>query len=251
MQSPSRIALTGASAGIGEATARRLLERDWKIVAVARRAERLAQLAAAYPGQVHPVELDVCDQSRVTLLPDALPENFREVDLLVNNAGLALGLARAPDATLDAWTQMLNTNCLAVVAMTRAFLPGMLARGRGHIIHLGSIAGTYPYPGGNVYGATKAFVRQFSLNLKADLLGTPIRVTNIEPGMVETEFSLVRFAGDESKARAVYQGMTPLSAADIAETIVWSATLPAHVNINSIELMPVDQAFQAFAVNRK
>jgi len=169
----------------------------------------------------------------------------------VNSAGLALGLEPAHRASLDEWEQMIETNCLGLVAMTRAILPGMVERKRGHVVNIGSVAASYPYPGGNVYGGTKAFVHQFSQNLRADLLGTPVRVTVIEPGMVETEFSLVRFGGDAERAGKVYAGMQPLTPEDIADTIVWCTTRPAHVNVNVLELMPVAQAFSPFSVSRK
>jgi 3-hydroxy acid dehydrogenase/malonic semialdehyde reductase len=181
----------------------------------------------------------------------ALPDAFSAVDLLVNNAGLALGLGPAQDADLDDWDQMIDTNCTGLVYVTRAVLPGMVARGRGHVINLGSVAGTYAYPGGNVYGATKAFVHQFSLNLRSDLSGTGVRVTCVEPGMADTEFSLVRFSGDQSKADAVYTGMQPMTADDIAESIHWAATMPAHVNVNTIELMATAQSFAPFQVARE
>jgi 3-hydroxy acid dehydrogenase / malonic semialdehyde reductase len=170
------------------------------------------------------------------------------VDLLVNNAGLALGLSSADKANLDDWQTMIETNILGLAKMTRAILPHMVENQAGHIINLGSIAGTYPYPGGNVYGATKAFVEQFSLNLRADLSGTGIRVTNIEPGLAETEFSEVRFAGDTQKAAAIYQGLQPLVAKDIAESIYWCASQPAHVNVNRLEIMPTCQAFSALSI---
>ncbi|HVI94498.1 MAG TPA: SDR family NAD(P)-dependent oxidoreductase, partial [Anaeromyxobacter sp.] len=180
-----------------------------------------------------------------------LPAPFTEIDVLVNNAGLALGLEPAQRASLDEWETMIQTNCTGLVTVTRAVLPGMIARNRGHVVNVGSVAGTYPYPGGNVYGATKAFVRQFSLNLRSDLLGTPVRVTSIEPGMAETEFSLVRFQGDAERARKVYEGVTPLSGADVADAILWAVTRPPHVNVNALELMPVQQAFAPFAVSRR
>ncbi|MGB8933394.1 MAG: SDR family NAD(P)-dependent oxidoreductase, partial [Anaeromyxobacteraceae bacterium] len=199
---------------------------------------------------VHPLPLDVRDKAAVERALAALPPPFAQVDLLVNSAGLALGLEPAQRASLDDWEQMIDTNCRALVHVTRVLLPGMVARDRGHVLNVGSVAGNWPYPGGNVYGATKAFVRQFSLNLKADLLGTRVRVTNVEPGMVETEFSVVRFHGDAARAGKVYEGMQPLSSEDIAETVLWCATRPAHVNVNTIEIMPVQQAFSPFAVSR-
>jgi 3-hydroxy acid dehydrogenase/malonic semialdehyde reductase len=181
-----------------------------------------------------------------------LPAEFAEIDVLVNNAGLALGLEPAQNADLDQWDQMVDTNCKGLTYCTRAILPGMVARRRGHVINLGSIAGTYPYPGGNVYGATKAFVHQFSLNLRSDLHGTGVRVTSVEPGLSGgTEFSVVRFDGDQSKAEQVYQGVEPLGPDDVAEAVHWTASLPAHVNINVVEMMPVAQSFGPLPVARE
>ncbi len=247
----SRVALiTGASAGIGKASALRLLKSGWKVIAVARRKDRLDALAQEYPDQVYPLSLDLQNLPQITQIESLIPEEYRSIELLLNNAGLALGVERAQNASWEAWNTQIQTNISALVSLTHTLLPGMIRRGRGHILNLGSIAGTYPYPGGNVYGATKAFVKQFSLNLKADLLGTPLRVTVLEPGMVETEFSEVRFAGDAQKAKAVYEGMTPLTADDIAECVHWCAHLPEHVNINILEIMPTQQAFSPFAVDR-
>ncbi len=247
-----RIALvTGASSGFGRVTAEALVRSGARVVGTARRGDRLRELAAAHAGRFHPVVLDVRDRAAVEAMVPALPPEWRAIDLLVNNAGLALGLEPAQRASVDEWQQMIETNCLGLVAMTRAVLPGMVERNRGHVVNVGSVAGSFPYPGGNVYGATKAFVRQFTLNLKADLLGTAVRVTVVEPGMAETEFSLVRFQGDAARARKVYEGVTPLTSEDIAETILWATSLPAHVNVNAIELMPVQQAFSPFAISRR
>ncbi len=246
-----RIALvTGASSGFGAACVDAFVAAGARVVAAGRRSERLAVVAGRHPGRVHPLVLDVRDRAAVERSLAALPEGLAEIDVLVNSAGLALGLEPAHRASVDEWEQMIDTNCAGLVAVTRAILPGMVARGRGHVVNVGSTAGTYPYPGGNVYGATKAFVRQFTLNLKADLLGTPVRATVIEPGMAETEFSVVRFNGDTERARKVYEGMQPLTAEDVADTILWCVTRPAHVNVNAIELMPVAQAFSPFAVKR-
>ncbi|MFB9832471.1 SDR family oxidoreductase [Actinoallomurus acaciae] len=243
--------VTGASTGFGAAITRRLAADGARVVASARRADLLAKTAADHPGTVHPLELDVRDRAAVERAVATLPAEFAEIDLLVNNAGLARGLERAQDADLDDWDQMLDTNCRGLLYCTRAILPGMVARGRGHVVNVGSVAGTYPYPGGNVYGASKAFVHQFSQNLRSDLHGTGVRVTCVEPGMCgDTEFSTVRFGGDRERARAVYSGMRPLGPADIAETVSWAASLPAHVNINVIELMPVAQSFAPFQVHR-
>ncbi|GAA0370328.1 SDR family oxidoreductase [Actinoallomurus spadix] len=243
--------VTGASTGFGAAITRRLAAGGTRVVASARRAGLLADVAADHPGLVHPLELDVRDRAAVEDAIAGLPARFADIDLLVNNAGLAKGLEPAQDADLDDWDQMLDTNCRGLMYCTRAILPGMVARGRGHVINVGSVAGTYPYPGGNVYGATKAFVHQFSQNLRSDLHGTGVRVTCVEPGMCGgTEFSAVRFGGDREKAGAVYAGMRPLGPADIAEAVSWASSLPAHVNINVIELMPVAQSFAAFQVHR-
>ncbi len=243
--------ITGASSGFGEATARAFAAKGARLVLAARRSERLRHLAAQLSVPVLWLGLDVCDSAAVKSTLESLPEGFREVSILVNNAGLALGLEPAQTASLDDWDCMLDTNCRGLVHVTRALLPGMVERGRGHVVNLGSVAGNWPYPGGNVYGATKAFVRQFSLNLRADLHGTGVRVTNLEPGAAETEFSVVRFHGDQSQADAVYQGLTPLSAQDIAEAILYVTSLPAHVNVNSLELMCTAQSFGPFPMARR
>ncbi|MBP2474256.1 3-hydroxy acid dehydrogenase/malonic semialdehyde reductase [Crossiella equi] len=244
--------VTGASTGFGAAIARRFAGEGHRVVATARRADKLAALAAEYGEHVLPVELDVRDNHAVEQVVAGLPAAFAEVDVLVNNAGLALGLEPAHRASLDDWERMVDTNCKGLMYCTRALLPGMVERGRGHVVNIGSVAGLHPYPGGNVYGGTKAFVRQFSLNLRSDLHGTGVRVTDVEPGMCGgTEFSLVRFQGDADKAANVYDGMQPLTAEDIAETVHWVTGQPAHVNVNTIELMPVAQSFAAFQVHRQ
>ena len=249
------VLVTGATAGFGEATARRFLAHGHKVVAVGRRADRLEALRNSLPAEQQKklltMVVDVCKSDQVDSLASALPAEFSKVTVLVNNAGLALGLEPAHKAFLTDWDQMIDTNIKGLVHMSRAFLPGMVERKCGHVINLGSVAANYPYPGGNVYGGTKAFVKQFSLNLRADLIGTPVRVTCIEPGMCAgTEFSNVRFKGDDDKAEKVYTGVQALSADDVAETIYWSATLPSHMNINVLEVMPVQQAFNAFNVHR-
>lgn len=248
---PGVIFVTGASSGFGAAVARRFAADGARVVAAARRADRVRDLAAELGPQILPLTLDVRDRAAVAEAVAGLPEDFRAIDVLVNNAGLALGLNPAQDADLDDWDQMIDTNCKGLVYCTRAILPGMVARGRGHVISLGSVAGSYPYPGGNVYGGTKAFVHQFSLNLRSDLHGTGVRVTCVEPGMADTEFSLVRFDGDRAKADNVYAGMRPMTADDIAESIHWAATMPQHVNVNTIELMATQQSFAPFQVARE
>jgi 3-hydroxy acid dehydrogenase/malonic semialdehyde reductase len=243
--------VTGASAGFGAAIARSFVKGGHRVVAAARRKDRLDALAAELGDALLALELDVRDRDAVAAVPSSLPADFAAVDVLVNNAGLALGVEPAQRASLDDWTTMIDTNCTGLVQVTRAFLPGMVERDRGHIFNLGSIAGRWPYPGGNVYGATKAFVRQFSLNLRADLLGTAVRVTDIEPGLCGgTEFSNVRFHGDDDKAAKVYADVQPLTAEDVADAVYWIATRPAHVNINTIELMPVAQSFAGLSVHR-
>jgi len=244
--------VTGASAGFGDAIARRFVAEGARVIAVARSADKLEKLAAELGDAVLPVTLDVSDPEAVKTAVDDLAENWREVDVLVNNAGLAKGLEPAHKADLQDWDEMIATNVRGLAHVTRALLPGMVERGRGHVINIGSIAGTYPYPGGNVYGATKAFVHQFSLNLRSDLHGTGVRVTNVEPGMVGgTDFSKVRFDGDQAKADKVYEGTTPLTADDVAESVYWAASQPKHVNINVIELMPVVQSFSALEIYRE
>ncbi|BBK37275.1 NAD(P)-dependent oxidoreductase [Allostella sp. ATCC 35155] len=244
--------VTGATAGFGQATARRFAQAGAKIVISGRRAERLEALKAELGGaQVHTVTLDVRDRAAVEAAVAALPAEFADIDVLVNNAGLALGLGPAQTADLADWETMVDTNIKGLMYCTRAILPGMVERNRGHVINLGSMAGTYPYPGANVYGATKAFVAQFSLNLRADLLGYKVRVTSVEPGLAESEFSEVRFKGDKAKAKDVYKGVQPMTPEDIAETIFFAATLPAHVNLNRIEMMPVMQAFSPLSVKRE
>jgi 3-hydroxy acid dehydrogenase/malonic semialdehyde reductase len=247
---PVTVFVTGASSGFGAAISRRFAAAGARVIAAARRTDRVSELAAELGTGVLPLTLDVRDRAAVGAAVASLPAEFAAVDVLVNNAGLALGQDPAQAADLDDWDQMIDTNCKGLVYCTRAILPGMVARGRGHVISLGSVAGSYPYPGGNVYAGTKAFVRQFSLDVRSDLHGTGVRVTCVEPGLADTEFSLVRFSGDQARADSVYAGMQPLTADDIAEAVYWAASLPAHVNVNTIELMPTAQSFAPFQVAR-
>lgn len=241
--------ITGASSGIGEATALALAVPGAHLVLVARRADKLAAVAAACEAKgaaVRRVLGDVRNMSALYTELTELPAPFCEPDVLVNNAGLALGLDKAQAADGDAWRTMIDTNVTSVVELTRLTLPGMVARRRGHVVFIGSIAGHYPYPGGNVYGATKSFVEHFALNLRADLLGTGVRVTNLAPGAVNTEFSTVRFAGDAARADAFYKDFEPMVASDVAECVRWVVSLPAHVNVNTLEVMPTAQASGPF-----
>ncbi|HTZ70752.1 MAG TPA: SDR family oxidoreductase [Acetobacteraceae bacterium] len=243
--------VTGATAGFGAAIARRLVRDGWRVIAAGRRAERLTALATELGDAVLPLRLDVTDEKAVAALPGSLPAAWRTVDALINNAGLALGLDPAHQAKIDDWDRMVATNVTGLLHMTRALLPGMVERNHGHVVNLGSIAGTYPYPGGHVYGASKAFVKQFSLNLRADLVGLNVRVTDIEPGLCGgTEFSEVRFGGDAERAAKLYEGTVPINAEDIAEAVSWVLHLPAHVNINRIEMMPTCQASGPLTVKR-
>ncbi|HMJ14716.1 MAG TPA: SDR family oxidoreductase [Polyangiaceae bacterium] len=244
--------VTGASSGFGEAITRKLAAQGDRVVAAGRRFDRLERLAHELGPNVHPLQLDVQNRTAVMNALANLPEAFADVNALVNNAGLALGLEPAAAANLDDWETMVDTNIKGLMFCTRALLPGMIARRRGHIVNMGSIASEFPYPGGNAYGATKAFVHQFSLNLRADLLGTGVRVTNVEPGLCGgSEFSEVRFHGDRERAAAVYRDTQPLTPEDIADTVLWVLSRPAHVNVNVIQLMPVDQAFGPLAVHRR
>ncbi len=247
-----RIALvTGATSGFGEAMTRRLLAAGGQVIATGRRAERLEALAKELAtDRLLTRELDVTSEASIAALLPNLPKAFAAIDILYNNAGLALGLGKAHEASLDDWETMIATNVTGLVRMTRAVLPGLVARNRGDVMNISSVAASYPYPGGNVYGATKSFVRQFSLNLRADLIGTKVRVTSIEPGMAETEFSVVRFAGDADKAAGVYKGVHAMSADDVALVCESVLRLPAHINVNTLEIMPVQQAFSPFAVDR-
>ncbi|QNP41847.1 SDR family NAD(P)-dependent oxidoreductase [Lysobacter solisilvae (ex Woo and Kim 2020)] len=242
--------ITGATSGFGAATARRFVAAGWRVIATGRRADRLQALVDELGAdQVHAAVFDIRDAQAMNAAMDALPEAFRGIDLLVNNAGLAQGTKPAQDARLDDWQRMIDTNVTALVTLTRRVLPLLIER-RGAIVNISSTAANYPYAGGNVYGGTKAFVSQFSLGLRSDLHGTGVRVTTLEPGMAETEFTLVRTHGDQAASDALYQGAQPMTAQDIADTIHWIATLPPHLNINRLEMMPVSQSFAGFQVAR-
>ncbi len=243
--------ITGATSGFGAAAARRFASAGWRVIATGRRAERLQPLVAEFGSDViHAAVFDVRDEAAMDAALAALPEAFRGIDLLVNNAGLAQGTAPAQYADLQDWRTMIDTNVTALVTLTHRLLPQLVER-RGAIINISSVAGVYPYPGGNTYGGTKAFVSQFSLGLRSDLHGTGVRVTTIEPGMAETEFTLVRTHGDQAASDRLYIGAEPMTAEDIAEQIFWVATLPPHLNINRLEIMPTTQSFAGFQVARQ
>ncbi|PWC20824.1 bifunctional NADP-dependent 3-hydroxy acid dehydrogenase/3-hydroxypropionate dehydrogenase YdfG [Brenneria roseae subsp. roseae] len=246
------ILVTGATAGFGESITRKFIKEGHQVIATGRRQERLDALKAELGDALYTLKLDVRDRKTIAQAIASLPAEWRSIDVLVNNAGLALGLEPAYKASLDDWETMIDTNNKGLVFMTRTLLPAMVDRNVGHIINIGSTAGNWPYAGGNVYGASKAFVQQFSLGLRADLFGTRIRVTNIEPGLVGgTEFSAVRFKGNDDKASKIYDNTTPLTAEDVSEAVFWVATLPAHVNINTLEMMPVSQSFAGLNVYRE
>lgn len=243
--------VTGATAGIGAACARAFVAAGWRVVGTGRRAERLDALVEELGAdKFAPCVFDIRDEAARDKALDALPTEFAGIDCLVNNAGLALGTSPAQDSDLDDWKTMIETNVTALVSLTRRLLPMLIER-KGAIVNLSSVAASYPYTGGNVYGGTKAFVRQFSLGLRSDLHGTGVRVTSIEPGMVETEFTVVRTGGDKAASDSLYGGSNPMTGEDIAETILWVATLPPHLNINTLELMPVSQSFAGFQVARE
>jgi 3-hydroxy acid dehydrogenase/malonic semialdehyde reductase len=242
--------VTGASSGFGAAIARRFAKDGYRVVAAARRVEKIESLRKEFGELILPLALDVREKRAVEAAVTGLPADFAQVSVLVNNAGLSLNLEPAYKVPLEDWETMIDTNIKGLLYCTRLVLPGMVKRKAGHVVNISSVAAFYAYPGGNVYGATKAFVTQFSLNLRADLLGTPVRVTDIEPGLAETEFSVVRFKGDENRASTVYSGTKPLTAEDIADAVHWVVTRPAHVNINTISMMPVCQAFAPLAIHR-
>ena len=245
------IMITGATSGFGEATARRFAHEGHRLIITGRREDRLELLAGELKTPVLPLPFDVRDRAAVDEEIGTIPGDFAVIDVLVNNAGLALGLSKAHEASWDDWETMIDTNVKGLAYLTRKILPQMVARNRGHIVNIGSVAGSFAYAGGNVYGATKAFVEQFSRNLRADLIGTNVRVTNVEPGLAETEFSLVRFKGDAPKAKKVYDGTSPLTGSDVADAVHWAVTRPAHVNVSRIELMPTCQAGAGLAIHRK
>ncbi len=246
------VLVTGATAGFGQAVARRFVRDGHRVIATGRRADRLEALRAELGASLLPFPLDVTDAGAVARLPSSLPAAWQEVDVLVNNAGLALGVAPAQSASLQQWETMVATNVTGLMRMTHTLLPGMVERDHGHIINVSSTAARYPYPGGNVYGASKAFVTQLSANLKADLVGTGVRVSDLEPGLVGgSEFSAVRFGGDVEKAKAVYAGTVPLSPEDIAEAVAWVVGLPSHVNINRLEMMPTCQGPGPLTIKRR
>lgn len=243
--------VTGATAGFGLAICKTLIQAGYRVIGTGRRTERLAELKQQFGEQFLPLAFDVSDLAQTEKALTHRPAEWQQIDLLVNNAGLALGLEPAYQADMSDWMQMIDTNIKGLVTVTRLILPEMVERNSGHIINLGSIAGNYPYPGGNIYGGTKAFVKQFSLNLRADLAGTKIRVTNVEPGLCGgTEFSNVRFKGDNKKAAKLYENVEYVSPEDIANIILWLNQQPEHVNINRIEVMPTAQTFSPLAVNR-
>lgn len=243
------VLITGASAGFGEALARRLVAKGHKVIGAARRLEKLETMANELGELFLPVKMDVSDTASLPQIIADLPTEFSQIDVLVNNAGLALGTEPAYKADLNDWMQMADTNIKGLIALTHAVLPAMVERNSGYIINVGSIAGSWPYYGGNVYGATKAFVKQFSLNLRADLLGTQVRVTNLEPGAVAgTEFSNVRYHGDDGKADKVYEGFKNMTGDDIGDILLWLIETPAHINVNRLEVMPVAQTYNGLTI---
>ena len=246
------VLITGASAGFGKALAERLVAKGHRVIGCARRFDKLNALADALGEAFLPVVMDVSDTASIPQIIADLPADFSQIDVLVNNAGLALGTEPAQKADLDDWMRMIDTNVKGLMALTHAVLPAMVACDSGYIINVGSIAGSWPYFGGNVYGATKAFVKQFSLNLRADLLGTQVRVTNLEPGNVAgTEFSNVRYHGDDKKAAQVYDGFKTMTGDDIGDILLWLIESPAHINVNRLEVMPVAQTYNGLTIAKQ
>lgn len=246
------VLITGASAGFGEALSRLLVAKGHRVIGCARRLDRLNALAQDLGELFLPVVMDVSHPETIPTIIAELPEAFKQIDVLVNNAGLALGTEPAHESDLNDWTRMVDTNIKGLMSVTHAILPAMVARNSGYIINVGSIAGSWPYFGGNVYGATKAFVKQFSLNLRADLLGTQVRVTNLEPGNVAgTEFSNVRYHGDDDKAAQVYEGFKTMTGEDIADILLWLIESPAHINVNRLEVMPVAQTYNGLTIAKQ
>lgn len=246
------VLITGASAGFGEAVCKLFVQNGYRVIGAARRMDKLSALKDELGENFLPLQMDMTDKNSINNALSQIPEKWQEIELLVNNAGLALGLEPAYKCDFADWEQMIATNVLGLSYLTRQILPKMVERKKGHIINIGSIAGTYPYPGGNVYGATKAFVKQFSRNLRADLAGTRVRVSNIEPGLCgDTEFSNVRFKWDNEKAAQVYENVEFVKPEDIAEIILWVFRQPEYVNINSIEVMPVAQSYAALSIYRE
>ena len=241
--------ITGATAGFGNSSVKEFIGNGWKVIATGRRKERLLELKEQFGEALHTLTFDIQNSTQINEAIDSLPSNFKNIDLLINNAGLALGTAAAQECDLEQWNTMVDTNIRGLMSLTHKVLPTLIQQ-RGAVINISSVAASYPYPGGNVYGGTKAFVVQFSLGLRSDLHGTGVRVTCVEPGMSETEFTLVRTKGDQSASDKLYEGANPMTGEDIAKTLYWIATLPPHMNINRVELMPVNQSFSPFQVHR-
>jgi serine 3-dehydrogenase len=241
--------ITGATAGFGNSSVKEFIDNGWKVIATGRREERLLALKEQFGEALHTLTFDIQNSTQINEAIDSLPSNFKNIDLLINNAGLALGTAAAQECDLEQWNTMVDTNIRGLMSLTHKVLPTLIEQ-RGAVINISSVAASYPYPGGNVYGGTKAFVVQFSLGLRSDLHGTGVRVTCVEPGMSETEFTLVRTKGDQSASDKLYEGANPMTGGDIAKTLYWIATLPPHMNINRVELMPVNQSFSPFQVHR-
>ncbi len=241
--------ITGATAGFGNSSVKEFIDNGWKVIATGRRKERLLALKEQFGEALHTLTFDIQNSTQINEAIDSLPSNFKNIDLLINNAGLALGTAAAQECDLEQWNTMVDTNIRGLMSLTHKVLPTLIEQ-RGAVINISSVAASYPYPGGNVYGGTKAFVVQFSLGLRSDLHGTGVRVTCVEPGMSETEFTLVRTKGDQSASDKLYEGANPMTGGDIAKTLYWIATLPPHMNINRVELMPVNQSFSPFQVHR-